>query len=187
MTRNYHPFSFTFLKIDYLKTVIIISLFIGVSGCSTNRKATSLWQIEKGQDITPTVKPDLPEEYSLFKFDIELLKDALGEVGSDESNSIIVQLPDPEGNVGPFKVWRSSIVSEKLLKKFPSLASYKGFRTTNIATKIRLETPPSGLQVMVTETGKTWYIAPFNAEDDIYMLFDKKSLKKPNDFWEGKN
>ncbi len=167
-----------------LKFLLLVVISIGCAGIKNSK---TLWEPLPTESAQPTVDLTLPSNFSLYQLDLELLKGALNEVGNNENSSIIMQLPDPNGNTGPFKVWKSSIVSEKLLKKFPSLASYKGFRTSDIGTKIRMETPPSGLQVMVTEPGNTWYISPFRPEEDIYMLYYKSDLKKENKFWEGKN
>ena len=187
MTRFCLRWALVRLNTGILRITMLICCLILLSGCRTNRSVTTLWEQVEVEEVMANTKSLLPDKYTLFKFDVDLLKEALEDVGSDEANAIIVQLPDPGVNTGPFKICRSSIVSEKLLKKFPSLASYKGFRTSDVAAKIRLETPPPGLQVMVTETGKTWYIAPYNAEEDVYMLFEKTDLNSPNKFWEGKN
>ena len=110
----------------------------------------------------------------------------MGDTGISEEEAILIQLPDPNGNIGTFKVWQSKVVSDKLLKKYPSLASYKGFRTSDVTTKIRMELPKTGLQVMVLENTSTWFISPYRVEDDIYMLYYKSALETENTFWEGK-
>ncbi len=160
-------------------------LFLVVA-CAGNRRAVALWSAHDLESTPSTVEGVLPKQYSLFQFNINLLKEGLQDVGNSEDESILVQLPDPNGDIGPFKIWQAQVVSAKLLKKYPSLANYKGFRTSDVSTKIRLELPPSGLQVMVSGVGETWYISPYNAEKNIYMLYYKSDLEKDNTFWEGK-
>ncbi len=176
--------SLGFMPVSLLRMALVLLVFL--SSCTLNRKYRTLWTDVGADGVPSTVPGPLPGEFSLFKFDTDFLKDGLKDAGASEEEGILVQLPDPGGDVGPFKIWQSKLVSPKLLEKYPGLAAYKGFRTSEVSTRVRLELPDSGMQVMVSGIGETWYISPYNAEEDIYMLYYRSSLAKENTFWEGK-
>lgn len=161
---------------------LVVAIILGA--CSASKKATSLWKPVTATD--QTTAPDvLPSEFGLYQIDIDLLSTSLKGVGTNEETGIIVQFPDPEGNVGSFKVWRSSVVSDALLEKYPNLRAYQGF---NIAdqSEIRMELPEAGLQIMVRTNGLTWFISPYDAEQRLYMAYHKSALPSNNQFWESR-
>ncbi len=129
---------------------------------------------------------DLPSEYRVYRFEVEMLRDALKDVGDSEDESLLVQLPDPDDNVGPFKVWQSGVVTKQMARKYPHLIAYKGFRTSDVTSRIRMELPKSGMHVMVISEGNTWFISPLDVESDLYMVYRKDALSGVNSFWEGK-
>ena len=161
---------------------LIVAVFL--SACSASKKATALWKpiTAADQSAVPDV---LPSEFGLYEIQIDLLSKSLKGVGANEEEGIIIQFPDPDGNVGNFKVWRSSVVSEALLEKYPNLRAYRGF---NIADQsdIRMELPEAGLQVMVRNSGQAWFIAPYHAEKQLYMVYHKAAYPSDNQFWEGR-
>ena len=157
----------------YLPLVILL---IVICGCSASRKTTSLWTTVKSTDFNPASEV-LPSDFGLYQLDIGLLTDALKEVGTDEDNGIFVQFPTPDGIMNNFKIWRSSVVSEALLKKYPNLNAYQGFSISD-QSNIRMELPTQGLQVMVSSVGKTWFVAPYDKEQQLYMVFYKISDDK---------
>lgn len=134
------------------------------------------------QAVAPEV---LPTDFTLYRLDVDLLSNSLKEVGSDQDVGIFVQFPDPSGGMKSFKVWRSSVVSEALLEKYPSLRAYQGFSITD-GGDLRMELPSDGLQVMVNSVGRTWFIAPFDKEQQLYMTYYKSDYPSTNKFWEGR-
>ena len=156
-----------------------------VTSCASYKRAPDLWT---SADVPDGMADslNLPSTYEVFRFEVDMLRDALKDVGDNESESLMVQLPDPDNDLGPFKVWQSGVVNKKLAKKYPEMIPYKGFQTSDIATKIRLEVPTTGMQVMVTAEEGTWFISPLDADAGLYMVYKKEDLPGGNDFWEGK-
>lgn len=161
-----------------------IILFTLLSACAANKKAATLWVSASttDQSVAPEI---LPLAFELYRMDLGLLTNSLKGVGADEDEGIFVQLPDPDGNVNSFKVWRSSVVSEVLLEKYPNLRAYQGFSISD-QSEIRMELPVQGLQVMVRSVGKTWFIAPYDKEQELYMTYYKSDYPSDNQFWEGR-
>ncbi len=158
-------------------------LLIVLSACSASRRTTSLWTAAKpDQAVTPEV---LPTDFSLYRLDVDLLVNSLKDVGSSKDEGIFVQFPDPEGNMNSFKVWRSSVVSEGLLEKYPNLRAYQGFSITD-GSDLRMELPTEGFHAMVSSLGQTWFIAPYDKEEQLYMTFYKSDYPFENKFWEGR-
>ena len=127
----------------------------------------------------------LPTDFSLYRLDVDLLVNSLKEVGSDEDHGLFVQFPDPDGNMNSFKLWKSSVVSEGLLEKYPNLRAYRGFSITD-GSNIRMELPTEGMQAMVSAVGQIWFIAPYDQEQQLYMTFYKSDYPSDHKFWEGR-
>ena len=164
---------------------MILMTCIGFMACSGNRKVTALWESVPlgGKESVLEV---LPSEYALYQLDIDQLKQALKNTGSQADEGIFVQFPDPAGTMQNFKVWSSGVVSEKLKAKYPDLNAYQGFNASEVSVKVRLEVPRSGLQVMVADGTNTWFIAPFDPAERLYLVFYKRDLSIENQFWEGR-
>lgn len=159
-------------------------LCVGTMACSGSRRVTALWEPISSQEAQgPEV---LPTDYELYRLDIDQLRGALDQTGNDDSEGVYVQFPTPSGTMNSFKVWTSGVVSESLAKKYPNLKAYQGFSPTRVSTRIRLELPNAGLQVMVNDDSGTWFIAPFNSTENLYMVFNKQDMPSNNNFWEGR-
>ena len=156
-------------------------LFILLTACGTV-KHVALWNSSEGEGISASPDVKLPKKYNLYSFNTDLLKESLADVGDSEDEAIIVQFPEIPGF---FKIWETTIVSKKLLEKYPQLLTYKGFNTSDLSTTIRLEIPDEGMHVMVVSSERTTFISPYNRERNIYMVFDKKDLEHRG-FWENK-
>lgn len=165
---------------------IPIALMVVIFSCSSSKRTVNFWVSESKHQLSEEDKINLPGKYKLYTFDIPRLRETLSSAGNSEDESVYVQFPDPDYNLGPFKIWKSSVVADNLIEKYPSLQTYQGFSTTDILTSIRLELPKAGLQVMVTGANQTWYIAPVNPNQDLYIVYYKQDLKRKNNFWESK-
>jgi len=165
-----------------LATILLMCLM----SCASYKSGPDLWTSAEVPDDWPTDNVNLPSAYQVFRFEIDILRDALKGVGDNEDTSLLVQLPDPENNVGPFKVWRSGVVTKEMARKYPDLITYQGFRTSDTSTRIRMEVPKSGMQVMVMAEEVTWFISPIDTRTDLYMVYRKDDLPGVNKFWEGK-
>ncbi|MEM9324867.1 MAG: hypothetical protein AAGA85_04400 [Bacteroidota bacterium] len=154
--------------------------------CASYRKGPDLWtsaQIPEGMAVDSLT---LPTHYQVFRFEVDMLRDALKDVGDSENESLLVQLPDPENAIGPFKVWQSGVVSRQMARKYPGLIAYKGFCTSDVTSKIRMEVPTTGMQVMVITAEDTWFISPLDSASNLYMMYRKEDFPGGNQFWEGK-
>lgn len=173
------------MLIDLLKRYFpyfLLLIFLGA--CSASKRTTALWTATKS--VNHATSPEvLPTDFSLYRLDVELLVNSLKEVGSSKDEGIFVQFPDPEGTMNSFKVWRSSVVSEALLTKYPNLRAYQGFSITD-GSDLRMELPTEGFHAMVNAVGRTWFIAPYDKEQQLYMTYYKSDYPSNNKFWEGR-
>ncbi len=159
-------------------------LLFTLSACSTSRKITALWVPASLSDQADAPEV-LPTDFALYRLDVSLLTESLKEVGADQEEGLFVQFPGPDGTMNNFKIWSSSVVSEVLLEKYPNLRAFQGFALSD-ESNIRMELPDQGLQVMVRSVGKTWFIAPYDKEQELYMVFYKTDFPSDNKFWEGR-
>lgn len=160
-------------------------LLLVISACSTSKKTAALW--EPAESNEQSVVPDvLPNKFELYQLDLSLLTESLSQAGNTQDQGIFVQFPGPDGDMHNFKVWQSSVVSEAMLEKYPSLRAYQGFDLSLVSTSIRLELPEKGLQAMVRSGDDTWYIAPFDKNQELYMIFYKSDFPFTSKFWEGR-
>ncbi len=94
---------------------------------------------------------DQPVRYSL---DVDGLKQYLAVLpNADNTGSLPMQLPMPDGNSRSFEVSRSLVMPAELAAKFPQLQTFQGVAVDGSAARVRFELSPDGLSAMVFGVG----------------------------------
>jgi len=158
-------------------------LFFSASSFAQNNK--SLWtktskQRTSSQELM--FRKVQPKKAEYFQLNIESLKAVLanapnrGNTTSNTSN-VIIDFPNAEGNLEPFKVMEASIMQSELQAYHSDMRSYVGQSVTKPSKIIRFSVTPKGLHTMtfLGDNG-TEFIDPYTKNSDTYIVYSKRDL-----------
>jgi subtilisin-like proprotein convertase family protein len=163
------------------KLLIILMMF---SSLFLNAQGKSFWyQIEESsiENEAKLRRASFPNEYRLWKLDLQSLKNTLRNVPvRGEFNAIstlIIQLPNAQGQLERFRVLETPIMEKDLADKYPSIKSYVGKGIDDVTAIARFSITEFGLHNMTMSAGKsTAFIDPFTENTQYYIVYNKASL-----------
>ena len=109
-------------------------------------------------------KSNAPSSYRALGIDAEGLRTYLAK-GTSAQSTTTVTLPVPSGGTMDFSVSQSGVLSPELARKFPNLATYRGYAIDNTAITVSLELTSNGLTAQILEPGNRWVIDPVTKGD----------------------
>jgi subtilisin-like proprotein convertase family protein len=151
------------------------------------------WQVINKAAIpmaTVSARDSHPKKFDLYKLDINSLKAELQQAPlrqSGQTSSVIITLPNADGQMQHFRVYNAPVLSSRLAVKYPNIQTYVGQCVEEPATVIRFSTTLYGLHVMALANADTWYIDPYTKTGDYYMVYKKSSLQTAKTFHCGTN
>jgi|GEM_PF-835128 len=161
----------------YLNAALLLSLFF----CSSVLFAQNNWTgVSEG-----ALRKDLfsgrykPSAYRLFQLNEvamqqQLRRAPLRSAVPAESSSLIITIPDADGNPIRFKSVESPVMDPALAAKYPEIRSYFGQGIDDPASTIYFDFSPRGFHAMVfSVTKKTMYIDPVDREGKYYVAFSR--------------
>ena len=163
------------------KLLIIVLLF---SSFILNAQTKSFWhQIEESsiENVAKVRRASFPNEYQLWKLDLQSLKNTLrnapvrGEFNG--ISTVIIQLPNAEGQLEQFRVLETAIMEKGLADKYPTIKSYVGKGIDDVTAVARFSITEFGLHNMTMSAGKsTAFIDPYTEDTQNYIVYNKASL-----------
>ena len=144
-----------------------------------------MWKSSKGELAKTDHSPTSFKQYDLL--DKDLFTNQLKSCGKQKSEGSTIAIPDPNGDMKEFIIWKSTVANQALVDKYPNLQTYQGVSKETNAIRIRIENSDKGIQVMVLGGEDTWYIAPTKGKSETYLTYFKKDI--PADaktFWSEK-
>jgi reprolysin-like metallo-peptidase family M12B/putative Ig domain-containing protein len=173
--------------------VTIFSLFFGSgtpASAAGNGAGKELWQHVPGTPppAHPGAKPDIaPGHFNGNRLNrggmVSLLARAPHEHGKSNSDStLIISLPDPNGDFQDFMIQESPVMEEALAANHPEIKTYRGAGVDNPADTIRLDLSPLGFHASVRSPHGAWYIDPYyHLDDSLYAsYYGRDLLQSPN-------
>ena len=163
------------------KLFIIVLLF---SSFILNAQTKSFWhQIQESsvENKSKVRRASFPNEYRLWKLDLQSLKNTLrnapvrGEFNG--ISTVIIQLPNAEGQLEQFRVLETPIMEKGLADKYPTIKSYVGKGIDDVTAVARFSITEFGLHNMTMSAGKsTAFIDPYTEDTQNYIVYNKASL-----------
>jgi len=132
------------------QTLLIIAAVLSLATATAQQP----WQvINKAAIPTATVsaRDSHPKKFDLYKLDINSLKAQLQQAPlrqSGQTSSVIITLPNADGQMQHFRVYNAPVLSSRLAVKYPNIQTYVGQCVEEPATVIRFSTTLYGLHVM---------------------------------------
>jgi len=102
---------------------------------------------------------------------------------SGQTSAVIIPIPDAEGNVLHFRIYKAPVVHKELSDKYPGLESYIGQCVEQPASTLRFSVTLFGFHAMaLTTKGGTWYIDPYTKDTQNYMVYKLGDLQTTKTF-----
>jgi len=147
-----------------------LTLLIGIFFIQsiTAQESPILWRT-----ITPTqvflpqdAEVQLPiEQFQLVELDLKTLKRQLTQAPEEFSKSgaetLILNLPTPEGEEALFKVVQSPVMGEEISARYPSIKSFKIVHATDNRIQGRIDYSPTGFHAYISSPKGKIYIDPY--------------------------
>lgn len=169
----------------FLISVILTALIFQVSGSKSFAQKINLnWNIV--QELSFTVKGEvriIPEKFQTVKTNFNNLKSFLSSAPFESPDmnlktQMIIELPNPDGNLSKFYVYEYSMMEPGLARQFPEIKTYtiKGIDDPYATGK--LDYTMHGFHAMVLSPNGDFYIDPYSTkETEIYISYYKRDLK----------
>lgn len=162
-------------------------LFLFFAGCCIEGDAQTqpLWQPlgDRAVFSSQKTRPILGKNLRLFRLDVPAFAAQLRGVSLSKKrrlqtkNNPVFSFPNTRGDLIPYRLEETSVLSPSLQQKFPAIKSYKGLATDGSKQQIYLSISPLGMHAMVlSEAGEALYLDPLTADAEIHALSRKKEL-----------
>lgn len=111
----------------------------------------------------------------LFSFDAALFKNKLKGASHANKHSEIVHFPNEKGEMIPFQVIESPVLSPELSIKYPQIKSYKGQSINGSNDKIRFSVSHNGIQSMIVHTNGSGTTFMQKHSRNTYVVYSRDS------------
>ena len=120
-----------------------------------------------------------PKEFSVYKLNIERLKNDLAKVPqrSSADQSHLITFPDADGKFRSYSVQEASVMEPALQAKYPELRSYIGVDKNNPQNMVRFSvTPEHGISAMYFDGWEVSYLDSYTKDNSNYIIYKRKDL-----------
>ncbi len=165
----------TFLK--YLFPFFL--LFVSVSTNGQN----GIWSKVEQADIPESgTRIITPLEFRTFRLNLSSLDDILTtapteQIGQLTTSSVILEIPNANGEMEEFSVYYSPIIEQPLADLFPEIKTFAGY--SEGGSYVRLDHTPQGFHAMVIpKEGDVWFVDPYtfgNIDSEYYVVYNRKN------------
>jgi subtilisin-like proprotein convertase family protein len=168
------------------KTLLSI---IAILLCGITYAQQQLWNAVTNEDVALLQKnprDSNPKSFLLYHLDLEALKVQLADAplrSSFQISSVIVPMPDAQGNILHFRVYKAPVMHKELAAKYPGITSYIGQCIERPSSMLRFSITLFGLHAMALTTSQgTWYIDPYTKDAQNYIIYKHADLQTNNVF-----
>ena len=163
-----------------LRLVFSISIFF-LSYCGFGQ--TKYWQKTDSRSTRSQSQTRVLEVKNGATFSLQ--KDVFAsELKSTHTNkaSKILSFPDEDGELIPFIVEETSVLSPKLSKKYPQIKSYVGKGLNNPNNRVRFSVSQNGIQSMIVygDSKSATFMQKISNSDDEYLVYSRKDAYMMN-------
>ena len=141
----------------------------------------TLWKdVSESKIVLKGKRQIIPESYRTVALNLNELKlmvaNAQLKNSSNQSNDIIISLPNPDGGFADYKVYKNTTMHPDLQANFPEIRTYDAISTTNPSVFAKIDVTIKGFHAMILAPGKSAvFIDPYSKDDiDNYIVYYKK-------------
>jgi hypothetical protein len=161
---------------------VLFLAFLVLSSVSVN--AQNYWKTYTGSATGKIItdkavaRQSFPKEFRLFDLNISPLHEELFSVANRSRNSVVISLPNAEGQMEQFEVFEASNFEPALQARFPEIRAFSGKGITDRYATLKLSISPQGIQGMVFRTDKdNEFIEPYSQDHTVYAVFKSQRIK----------
>jgi hypothetical protein len=142
------------------KTLLSI---IAILICGITYAQQQLWNAVTNEDVALLQKNQRdsnPKSFLLYHLDLDALRLQLSEAplrNSAQISSVILPIPDAEGNLLHFRVYRAPVMHKELAAKYPGIESYVGQCIEQPSSMLRFSITLFGFHAMALTTNP-WHV-----------------------------
>ncbi len=121
-----------------------------------------------------------------YRFDARLFAEATKAVAKERADEVgapstLLELPQPDGTLAPFRVIESPVMAPELAAKFPEIRTFRGVGVDDPTASVRFEVSPRGFSAMVLSAFGAWYVEPWSRErrDYVASFYRRDALPDP--------
>ncbi|PCI99606.1 MAG: hypothetical protein COB15_03855 [Flavobacteriales bacterium] len=141
------------------------------------------WSMLSESDITNVVdRQIIPNKYKLAKLDINKLKSDLSSavyrtVGNN-NQGIEIELPNPQGILSKYLVYKNTTMAPGLEVKFPEIRAYDVININNPSEYGKIDVTPHGFHAMIFSIDRgTFFIDPYSKGNTAdYLSYYRKDF-----------
>lgn len=166
------------------KCIKVSFLFASVICFSIHVSAQqNYWAQQSPANVLTTYKAvnrqSFPTSYKLFQLTDASLKEKLFSVVDKVNHpSVIISLPNADGDMEQFEVFEASNFEPALQARYPGIRAFSGKGVTDKYASLKLSYSPKGIHTMVFRTEKqAEFIEPYSQDHTIYAVFKSQRRK----------
>lgn len=170
------------------RSVFVFALALNFS--SVNAQSSYFKKTDRattGEQLMPRV--NFPTKYQLFDANFQNVNDYLLSAPLEsESNTVsfTINLPDADGTIVPYAVYKAPIMEAGLEAEFPGLYSYIGYNTKDLTNNIRFTVSYiHGIHLMgYNGKGETYYMDTYSQNLNSYILYKRNDIQESGEPFE---
>lgn len=153
--------------------VLVVSLTAAMASAQ-RQSDDGVWTLLEGLPAAaerqePWIRPVFFQPLSM---DRELARQILADAPMEFTQKgfeepLLIQLPDPDGNLQWFELVESPMMEPELAAKFPEIKTYAGRGVDDPAATVRLNLSHAGFHAQVLTPGGAWLIDPYTRNDTV--------------------
>lgn len=127
------------------------------------------------------VRTNTPTVYQLYKTEFQSVNDYLLQAPDEfqvENTSFTFNLPDADGTIVPYVLYKTSVMEEELAAEFPGLYSYIGYNQKDPSNVIRMSVSYiHGIHLMgYNGKGETYYMDAYTEDKNVQILYKRSDI-----------
>ncbi|HNA39681.1 MAG TPA: zinc-dependent metalloprotease family protein [Chitinophagales bacterium] len=147
----------------------------------SNVFSNTLWQKISSENIKiEGIRKIIPQKYNLLQLNNAAFQLFQQSIPKEQSRqSVIIDLPTPEGDFIKFKIFELPCMDPILAAKFPTIKTYQALCVDNPAITAKLDYTSFGFHAMVFSPKGVYFIDPFSTSNTgYYTCYYKKDYSK---------
>ncbi len=162
-----------------MKRVLLLTFLLVLITTSSFSQTDRFWSANKENRNNITTDKAVsrltyPSSFKLFNLQTESMKKELFSIVDKRSsdNSIVISLPNANGNIEQFRVFEASNFEPELQARFPEIRAFSGKGITDRSATLKLSISPQGIQTMVFRADKSnEFIEPYSQDHKVYSVY----------------
>lgn len=158
-------------------------LFVCLSCLYTYGYAQIEWKNISNENLSgEMVLPFVPEKYTSYTTDFPVLRSFLRTAPAEGSvirlqDELLLQIPDPQGNLQEFIIRSTEVMHPDLAAQFPEIGTFIGLHTENKLITARFDFTLFGFHGMIMSPDGWYFIEPASLSNPgQYMVYYRRDM-----------